>query len=141
MEGIGIMAVAAGCAHNLTADLAQAAIKLAAIPSGVLSHKSGGKNKLIPKGGRDGAACFQQCLKMRLGGLLETEHGFPAVASMRMAAGQRGAFGHPDTVFVSTQLNLRERNNHRIAKIAIGYGDVKAVVANQRCPVRSRSRT
>src|SRR5271163_3213618 len=38
-EGIGIMAVTAGGAEELTADFAETAVELAAIPGGIFAHR------------------------------------------------------------------------------------------------------
>ena len=65
---------------------------------------------------------------MRLGGLLETEDGFAAVAPMRVATRQQGALGNPHAVLVPTQLNLRKRNNHDTATVAFRRGGVKVMI-------------
>ncbi len=121
------MPMAPGGAKKFAADLTRAAVKLAAIPGGILAHRSGGQNKLVPKGRRDGAAGFQKGFKMRLGSLLEAESGFATVASVRMAARQQRAFGNPHAVHVTTQLNLRKRNKHNPARVTCCPGAVKAM--------------
>ncbi len=76
-------------------------------------------------GGRDGTTGSEQRFEMELGSLLETQVGFAPVASVRVAAGQQGGFGNPNPVFILTDLNFRERNNHNGQKVIRSTPDVK----------------
>src|ERR1041384_4838529 len=82
-----------------------------------LAHSSSGENELVAESWRDGASGFEQSFQMRFGGLLKTERGFAAVASVRVTAGQQRRLGNPHAVFVLTELHFRERNNHGAATI------------------------
>jgi hypothetical protein len=62
---------------------------------------------------------------MRFGGLLKTKCGFAPVAPLRMTTGQNQRFGNPHSVFILTELHLRERNNHNEYKLAGSMLDVK----------------
>ena len=75
--------------------------------------RSGGENKFVAEGGRDGATGFELGFQMRLGGLLESKGGLATVAPVRVAAGQQSGFGNPHAVFVLSELQFGERNNHR----------------------------
>lgn len=77
----------AGVAQMFAADFPQPAFQLAAIKGRIFTHNSSRENKLVAKGGRNGAAGFEQHFQMSFGRLLKTESGFPAVASMRVATG------------------------------------------------------
>lgn len=111
-ERIRKMPVAAGAAERFAADFAEAAFQLATVECGVFAHESGGENKFVAEGERDGASGFEQRLQMRFGGLLKAKGGFAAVATVRVATRQERGFGDPDTILVLTELNFRERNNH-----------------------------
>src|SRR5262245_23377970 len=95
-EGVGVMAVTACGSQQLTAYLAQAAVKLAAVPRGICAHGSGSEDKFVPKGGRNRAARFQQRLQMRLRGLLKTQCCLSPIASVRMASRQQRGLGDPN---------------------------------------------
>jgi hypothetical protein len=124
-EWIRIVPVTAGGAEEFTTNRAQAAFKLAAIPRRIFTHRSGGENKFIAKGFGNGASGFKQRFEMRLGGLLKAEGGFAPVVAVRVAAGQQRRFGNPHAVFVLSELNFREWNNHNGSKIAYLAPDVK----------------
>ena len=119
------MPVTAGRADEFTTDLAQAAVKLAAVPRGVFAHRSGGENKFVAEGRRDGASGFKQRFQMRLRGLLKTKHGFAPVTSVSMAAGQERRFRNPHAIFVLTELHFREWNDHNTNIITRPPPDVK----------------
>ncbi len=78
--------MAARRTEQFTAQLAQAALQLTAIPGRVFAHNSGGEDELVAEGRRDGAAGFEEGFEVRLGGLLEAEDGLTAVLAMRVAA-------------------------------------------------------
>jgi hypothetical protein len=99
-------------AKEFAADLTETTVKLTAVPSGIFAHGSGGEDEFVAEGRRDGTAGFEQCLQMRLGGLLESRGGFAPVMSMRVAAGQQGGFRNPHAVFILTQLHFGKWNNH-----------------------------
>ena len=119
------MPVAASRADEFTTDLAQAAVKLAAVPRGVFAHRSGGENKLVAEGRRDGASGFKQRFQMRLRGLLKTKRGFAPVTPVRMTAGQERRFRNPHAIFVLTELHFREWNDHNADIITPLVPDVK----------------
>ena len=137
-EGIGVVPVAADALHltldpsphpmrrGRARDFAQAALQLAAVPRRVFAHRSGGEDELVAKGGRDGAARFQQGFKMQLGGLLKAENGLAAILSVRVAARQQSGLGNPHRILVATHLNLGNGNDHRGDSVACGATDVKA---------------
>lgn len=128
VEWIGIMAVAAGRTNVFAANLTQAPVKLTAVPRWVSSHGSGGEDEFVAKGGRDGAAGFEQRLEMRLGRELKTKAGLAPVASVGVAAGKQGGFGNPHPILVTAQLNLGKRDNHREETLAGGRDDVKKML-------------
>jgi hypothetical protein len=113
MERIRVVTVAARRAEQLASDLTQATFQLAAVPRGILAHKSRGENEFVAESGWDGASGFQQRLQMGLGGLLEAQDGLAPVLPVRMAAGQQGRFRNPYPVLVAPHLNFRDRNDHR----------------------------
>src|SRR5882724_12099626 len=76
------------------------------------------QNKSVAKGGRDRSACFQQRLKMGLGGFLKAQNRFAPVAPMRMTPMQQLRFRDPDTILVAAHLNLGKRDNHRVCRIS-----------------------
>ena len=106
------MSVAPGGAEQFTANFAQAAFNLAAVPSGVFAHRSGGEDEFVAEGCRNGTAGVEQRFQMRLGGLLKTQGRFAPVAPVRVAAGEQNGFRNPNAVFVLPDLNFRERNYH-----------------------------
>ena len=122
---ICVMPVAPGGAKEFATNLTQTTVKLAAVPRGVFAHRSGGENKFVAEGRRDGASGFKQRLQMRLRGLLKTKRGFAPVAPMRMTAGQEGRFRNPHAVFILTELHFREWNNHNADIITCPAPDVK----------------
>ena len=79
--------------------------------------RSGSQNEFVAEGGRDGAAGFQQGFKMRLGDFLETQRGFAAVATVRVATRQPQGLGNPDAIFVLTKLHFGEWNNRNGSSI------------------------
>src|SRR5476651_2702359 len=105
--------------------VAQAAFKLAAVPRRIFTHRSGGENEFIAKGFGNGASGFEQRFEMLFGGLLKTQCGFAPVVSVRVAAGQQRRFGNPHAVFVLSDLDFREWNNHNGERIACYLPDVK----------------
>lgn len=111
-KGIRVMPVAARGAKEFAADFAGTPLQLAAIVGGIFAHGSGGENEPVAERGRDGAAGFQERFEVRLGGLLKAEHGFTAVAPVCVAAGQQAGFGDPHAVFILSEMNFRERNDH-----------------------------
>lgn len=116
-KGIRVMPVTAGGAFMHTTDLTQAAVKLPTVPRRVFAHRSGGENEFVAEGRWDGAARFEQCFQMRLGGLLKAEHGFTPITTVGVAAGQERRFRNPNAVFVLTKSHFRERNNHGAATV------------------------
>lgn len=122
---VGVMSVAAGSAKELTTDFTEAALQLTAIPRGVFSHASGGQNEFVAKGGGDGAARFEQCFQMGLGGLLKAERGFTPVASVGVTTRQEWRLGNPHAVFILADLHFREWNDHGAVTIARGAFGVK----------------
>ena len=87
-EGIGVVPMAARRTKQFAAQFTQAVLQLTAIPRREFTHNSGGKDELVAKGRRNGAAGFEEGFEMRLGGLLETEDGLAAVLAMGMTARQ-----------------------------------------------------
>ena len=75
-------------------------MKLPAIPRWVFAHRSGGEDKFVTEGGRNGASCFKQGFEMHLGGQLKTQGGFAAIASVGVAPGQQRRLGNPHSVFI-----------------------------------------
>ena len=124
-EGIGIVPVAAGGAEQFTADHAEAAFELTAVPRGVLAHESGDEDEFVAESRGNRAACFHERFEMGLGGLLETKNGFAAITTMRVAAGEKRALGNPHTVFITSDLNFRDGNNHYVKRLAHVEAGVK----------------
>lgn len=124
-EWIRIMPVAAGVPEMFTTDLAEASLQLTTIERGIFAHGSGGENKFVAEGRRDGASSFKERFQMRFRGLLKAKRGFAAVAPVRVTAGQERGFGNPHAVFILTQLHFRERNNHNARKLTCSLPDVK----------------
>lgn len=124
-ERIGVMPVTAGGAQEFAADFPQAAVKLPGVPRGISAHSSGGEDKFVAEGGRDGPAGFEQRLQVRLGRLLKAQGSFAAVPSVRVATRQQAGFGDPDAVFVLTELHLRKRNDHDTPTVARLLSGVK----------------
>lgn len=125
VERIGVVPMAAGGAQEFAADFPQPALKLAAVPRGILAHGSGGEDEFVAERGRDGAAGFEQRLQVRLGRLLKAQGGFPAVASLRVAAGQEAGFGDPDPIFILPELHFGKWNDHDGATLSRPVTGVK----------------
>ena len=125
MERIRVMPVASSGANKLAANLTQTTVKLAAVPGGIFAHRSGGENKFVAEGGRDGTSGFEQGFQMRLGSLLESQVGLATVAPVRMAARQQGGFGNPNAIFILTELHFRKWNDHNGHKVTSSAPDVK----------------
>jgi len=125
-EGVRVMPVAARCAEQLAAKLTEAALQLAAVPGRILAHRSGGENEFVAKGGRDGAARFQQGFEMRLGGLLKPEDRLAAILSVRVAAGQQRGLGNPHVILVAAHLNFGNGNDHRGSRLSRHAAGVKS---------------
>jgi|ERR1017187_1353582 hypothetical protein len=87
--------------------------------------RSGGENKFVAEGGRDGATGFELGFQMRLGGLLESKGGLATVAPVRVAAGQQSGFGNPHAIFILPELHFREWNDHNGHKVTCSALDVK----------------
>jgi hypothetical protein len=115
---IRVMAMTARRAKKFTTDFAESPFQLTAVPRGVFAHGSGGENKFVAEGSRDGASGFEQRFQMDLGGLLKAERSFAPVASVRVAAGEQRRFGNPHAVFILTELHFREWNDHSSVTIA-----------------------
>ena len=124
-ERIRVMPMAPSGAKKFTTNLTQTALQLAAVPGGIFAHRSGGKNKFVAEGGRDGTSGFEQGFQVRLGGLLESKGGLATVAPVRVAAGQQGGFGNPDSIFILTELHFRKWNDHNGHKVTCFALDVK----------------
>ena len=122
---ICVMPVAPGGAKEFATNLTQTTVKLAAVPRRIFAHRSGGENKFVAEGGRDGAPGFEQSFQMRLGRLLESKGGLATVAPVRVATGQQDGFGNPDAVFILTELHFREWNDHNGHKVTRFASDVK----------------
>jgi hypothetical protein len=65
---------------------------------------------------------------MHFGRLLEAQNGFAAVTSVRMATGEQLAFGDVHAVFVTTNFDLRDGNEHS-GKLAAAECGVKYLFA------------
>ncbi len=124
-ERIRVVPVAPGSAKEFAANLTQTALQLAAVPRWIFAHRSGGENKFVAESGRDGAAGFEQCFQMCLGGLLKSKGGLATVAPVRVAAGQQSGFGNPDAVFILSELHFRKWNDHSDHKVPCFALDVK----------------
>jgi hypothetical protein len=111
-KGIRIMPVAPAGAKKFAANLTQTTLQLAAVPGGIFAHRSGGENKFVAEGGRDGTSGFEQGFQMRLGSLLESQVGLATVAPVRVATGQQSGFRNPHAVFIQTELHFRKWNDH-----------------------------
>jgi hypothetical protein len=128
---IRVMPVAAGIAQMFATDLAEATFQLTAVECGIFTHGSCGENELVAECGRDRSAGLKQSFKMGFGSLLKTKGGFATVASVCMAARQQPRFGNPDAVFIPTNLQFCERNNHSERKLACFTPAVKQVLVSQ----------
>jgi hypothetical protein len=124
-EWIRVMPVAPSSAKKFTTNLTQTALQLATVPRGIFAHRSGGENKFVAEGGRDGASGFEQCFQMRLGGLLESKSGLATVAPVRVTPRQQCGFGNPHAIFILTELHFREWNDHNGLKVTFSASDVK----------------
>lgn len=93
-----------------------------------LAHKSGGEDKLVAEGGRDGTPGFEECFQMHLGRLLKPEGGFAPIAPVRVTTRQEAAFGNPDTVFVPMKLHFRKWNGHNGALVVCRLSGVKGLL-------------
>ena len=124
-ERIRVMSMTPGGAKEFAADLTQTTVKLTAVPGGIFTHRSGGEDEFVAEGGRDGAAGFEQCFQMHLGGLLKSKGGLATVAPVRVATGQQGGFGNPDAVFILSELHFRKWNNHNTHMLTRFGLDVK----------------
>src|SRR5438128_1408873 len=71
-----------------------------------ISPRSSHQHETISKSSRDRSASSKQRFQMRLGGLLESKRGLPAVTSLRMAPRQKIGFGDPHAVLVAANPNL-----------------------------------
>jgi hypothetical protein len=114
---IGVVAVAAGIAQMFAANVPESSLELPAIVGRIFARESRGEDEFVAESWRDGTACFQQRFQMRLGGLLKVKKGFAPVASVRVAAGQQVGLGNPHAIFISSNLHLRKRNDHRAETI------------------------
>ena len=124
-ERIAVVPVATSGAEKFAANLTQTTVKLTAVPGGIFAHRSGGENKFVAEGSRDGASGFEQSFQMRLGGLLESQVGLATVAPVRMATGQQSGFRNPHAVFILTELHFRKWNDHNGHNLTRFASDVK----------------
>jgi hypothetical protein len=84
----------------------------------ILAHGSGGEDKFVAEGGRNGSSGLEQGFEMGFGGLLKAEGGFTPVATMRVAAGEQAGFGDPHAILIAAELNSREWNDHSTVTLA-----------------------
>ena len=124
-KGIRVMPVAPSGAKKFTTNLTQTALQLAAVPGGIFAHRSGGENKFVAEGGRNGTPGFEQSFQMHLGRLLKSQGGLAPVAPVCVTTGQQGGFGNPDAVFILTELHFREWNDHNGCTVTCFALDVK----------------
>ena len=80
----------AGGAQQFTTNLPEPPLQLTTIPGGIFTPRSAGEDKLVAKGGRNGATGFEQRFQVDFGGLLKAVRDFAAVTSMRVTTGQQG---------------------------------------------------
>lgn len=113
LEGVRIEAVTSGGADVFTADLAESAIKLAAVPGGGTCPCSGGQNEPVTESDRNGPSGFEQGFQMGFGGFLKTQQSFPAVFAVGVAAGKLFGLGDSNAGFVPSQVNFGNWHNHQ----------------------------